>query len=235
MKDIQENSLENRSELPLNPNEKTDKSPLISESISASDLYYIFPDQCTSESKIEYQADDKRAYTQISKGDLDVSTPEVDLPINYQKVEKKEETLFDVLKGELGKIGSKFSEFLESEDVKNILERARTDKTLLNYLKEKYPETFGECKGLADVVLKVGEKNQYYSKEFYREYYSLQMVVGGAFIVVTNTGGPIGKFVGTHLIKFGYEHSKLLNRYIKREDLDKLVSLYEKNLKNKKS
>ena len=167
--------------------------------------------------------------------------PQDPFDINMQQLhvvqeDKKDEktSLFDKVRGELNKVSSAFGKFFEGKEMKDTLEEAKKDTVLLEYLKEKFPNTFGESKDLWDVakvaVIKSGEMG----RNFTREYYSIQLAVGGVLVVVTGTGGPIGRFVGMACIRIGDEHSKLLSKILKEEDLKKILPLYEKRSKEKR-
>lgn len=123
--------------------------------------------------------------------------------------------------------------FLKGEEVVGTFEEVPKDNRLVNFAKEKFPETYGRCNSILDIAKVTVKEVGRFNVKLTKEYYSIQLVVGGAMILATGLGGHIGGIVGRALIGVGYKYSEFLNKNFKQEDIDKIIGLYKGNKKEK--
>lgn len=144
------------------------------------------------------------------------------------------EAVSEYIKSNNPESGVEADKFIKSEEVDNTFEEANKDNKFVSYVKEKLPDTYGECKNLSEIAKTTIKEAGKISWMVTKEYYSLQLVVGGGMILATGLGGPIGKVVGSSLMRVGYKYSRLLNSNFEEKDLEDIVNLYKDSNKEKK-
>ena len=118
-------------------------------------------------------------------GTLGDQTESIDI---NPKDQLKQEVIKDVQK-ETTFEKDKAEEFLKSTDVDRTFEKAQKDNKLVNLAKEKLPDTYGECDSILDIAKVTVKEVGKFNVRLTKEYYSIQLVVGGAMILATGLGG----------------------------------------------
>lgn len=99
-----------------------------------------------------------------------------------------------------------------------VVESVEKNPFSLGHVQQIFPKFFPESKSWKDVF----KESAKVSIEAHKEYFFIQVFAGGTVLYVTSID-PILRSLGPVLMRVGYRNSKVLQKVLSNEDLDRVI------------